>query len=553
LVVLYYAINGGPNGLDLYRWGTDCKAPTLVGHYDFGGHAPHEFYVWQDPKTPARVLAFVTMFASAGNSLNVIDVSDPTKPALLAGWSAPSSYGYAPLHSIALSPDGRTAYLSLWTGGLVVADASDFTSGAGQLTLRLLTPAAARFRTPPGNVHSAVPVPGQSLLITTDERYPSPYGQGCPYGNAHLVDVSNPAKPTVVSTMAIPENDPAACAAAGSGTWTSHNPTLTAHLALVTWYSGGIQVFGLDDVAHPTRLAEIRPAGTSPTLRDVQLGTTAAMTWSYPVIAAGLIYVVDINQGLLVLRYQGPHQDEVSTTAFAEGNSNLVASRAQSAATPSSAPTATVAPSSQPTPGAATSQQSSGALPWLIGGGVFVLALGLRVAGGVRRRETAKNDRDGARRLMSNPQDSLGPPSGLTLGLALEPLGVLLEGRSQVRDRAPDHGQHRAAVLLAHVEPGGAALGREGVGPDALEEAQWHAPRPHHLLPRLELRDLDREGLARVDLDVDLDRLSRLDLALNLLNPRVPVGEVGSVGDDSPDGVGSGFDHRGRFEKLHLS
>ena len=395
LVVLYYAINGGPNGLDLYRWGTDCKAPTLVGHYDFGGHAPHEFYVWQDPKTPARVLAFVTMFASAGNSLNVIDVSDPTKPALLAGWSAPSSYGYAPLHSIALSPDGRTAYLSLWTGGLVVADASDFASGAGQPTLRLLTPAAARFRTPPGNVHSAVPVPGQSLLITTDERYPSPYGQGCPYGNAHLVDVSNPAKPTVVSTMAIPENDPGACAAAGSGTWTSHNPTLTAHLALVTWYSGGIQVFGLDDVAHPTRLAEIRPRGTSPSLRDVQLGTTASMTWSYPVIAAGLIYVVDINQGLLVLRYQGPHQDEVSTTAFAEGNSNLVASRAQSAATPSSAPTATVAPSSQPTPGAATSQQSSGALPWLIGGGVFVLALGLRVAGGVRRRETARNDRDG--------------------------------------------------------------------------------------------------------------------------------------------------------------
>jgi hypothetical protein len=193
--------------------------------------------------------------------------------------------------------------------------------------------------------------------------------------------------------MAIPENDPAACAAAGSGTWTSHNPTLTAHLALVTWYSGGIQVFGLDDVAHPTRLAELRPAGTSPGLRDVQLGTTASMTWSYPVIAAGLIYVVDINQGLLVLRYQGPHQDEVSTTAFAEGNSDLVASAAQSAVTPSTAPTATGAPRSQPTPGGATSRQSSGALPWLIGGGVFVLALALGV-GGVRRRETAKNDRD---------------------------------------------------------------------------------------------------------------------------------------------------------------
>ena len=133
-----------------------------------------------------------------------------------------------------------------------------------------------------------------------------------------------------------------------NSTWTSHNPTLTAHLALVSWYSAGLQVFGLDDPAHPQRLAELRPGGVNPTLRDVQLGTTAAMTWSYPVIAAGLIYVVDINQGLLVLRYQGPHQDEVSTTAFAEGNSNLVSAAVPAAPTPT--PAASPAPSASSTP-----------------------------------------------------------------------------------------------------------------------------------------------------------------------------------------------------------
>jgi hypothetical protein len=239
-----------------------------------------------------------------------------------------------------------------------------------------------------------VPVPGQSLVVTTDERYPSPYGQGCPYGTAHLVDVSNPARPAAVSTLAIPENDPAGCAAAGSGTWTSHNPTLTTHLALITWYSGGLQVFGLDDITHPTRLAEIRPSGTSPSLRDVQLGTAASMTWSYPVISAGLIYLVDINQGLIVLRYQGPHQDEVTKAAFAEGNSNITASGAQPAPTPAATPTATAAPTSRPTPGGASARQGS-ALPWLIGGGVFILALALRVAGGVRRHETARRGRRG--------------------------------------------------------------------------------------------------------------------------------------------------------------
>jgi hypothetical protein len=390
LVVLNYAISGGPNRLDLYRWGADCRAPALVGTYDFGGSEPHEFYVWRDPKTRARVLAFVTMFASAGNSLNVIDVSDPSKPALVGGWSAPSSYGYAPLHSFALSSDGRAAYLSLWTGGLVVADVSDFASGVGQPTIRLLTPPGGRFRTPPGNVHSAVPVPGQSMLITTDERYPSPYGQGCPYGTAHVVDVSSPAAPAAVSTLGISENDPSTCATAGSGTWTSHNPTVTPHLALVSWYSGGFQVFGLDDVARPTRLAELRPAGTSPRLRDVQLGATPSMTWSYPVISAGLIYVVDINQGLLVLRYQGPHQDEIGGTAFAEGNSNLVAPAAMNTATPSTTATPNGARSPQSTPKDASSPKGNGPLLWISGAGVVLLALGLGVAGGVRRRAVRK-------------------------------------------------------------------------------------------------------------------------------------------------------------------
>ena len=181
-----------------------------------------------------------------------------------------------------------------------------------------------------------------------------PYGQGCPFGPAHVVDVSNPAQPAALATMSIAENDPTACSAAGSGTWTSHNPTLTSHLALISWYSGGLQVFGLDDPANPAPLASARPSGVTPTLRDIQLGTTASMTWSYPVISGGLIYVADINQGLLVYRYQGPHQDEIQGVGFAEGNSNLTASTTVATATPVVAATPTppgvVAPVARPKP-----------------------------------------------------------------------------------------------------------------------------------------------------------------------------------------------------------
>ena len=45
--------------------------------------------------------------------------------------------------------------------------------------------------------------------------------------------------------------------------------------------------------------------------------------WSYPVVADGLIYVVDLRNGLYVLRYTGPGADDVAEISFLEGNSNL--------------------------------------------------------------------------------------------------------------------------------------------------------------------------------------------------------------------------------------
>jgi len=45
--------------------------------------------------------------------------------------------------------------------------------------------------------------------------------------------------------------------------------------------------------------------------------------WSFPIIRHGLIYVVDIRNGLYVLRYTGPRAREIKRIRFLEGNSNL--------------------------------------------------------------------------------------------------------------------------------------------------------------------------------------------------------------------------------------
>jgi len=52
-------------------------------------------------------------------------------------------------------------------------------------------------------------------------------------------------------------------------------------------------------------------------------GPNKVTMWSYPIIRNGLIYVIDIRNGLYILRYTGPHAGEVADIHFLEGNSNL--------------------------------------------------------------------------------------------------------------------------------------------------------------------------------------------------------------------------------------
>ena len=52
-------------------------------------------------------------------------------------------------------------------------------------------------------------------------------------------------------------------------------------------------------------------------------GPNKVVFWSYPIIRNGLIYAVDIRNGLYILKYTGPHASEVAGINFLEGNSNL--------------------------------------------------------------------------------------------------------------------------------------------------------------------------------------------------------------------------------------
>lgn len=301
-------------------------ATHVVQGRGFFPRSPHEFFLWRDPDDPERVL--VLLAAPGSQSLEIISVS-AGMPTQLLRWDPISDGGISPgipdslLHSVAASDDGRTVYASHQTAGLFAVDISPVIDGDTPAAT-MLTPPAEALRFGVMGPHSAVPVPGRPLLVTTEEVYPPPFGTGCPWGHVRLVDIADVARPTLLGEFRLPENDPGCAADAPYTAYTAHNVTATEDIALVSWYAGGLHAIDISDPMQPAPLAELRPEPLpAVAVEDPGLGGSQIHMWSYPIIKDGLIYVIDSRNGLYVLRYHGPFASQIADRAFLEGNSNL--------------------------------------------------------------------------------------------------------------------------------------------------------------------------------------------------------------------------------------
>ena len=340
--------------------GANAASPKLVAEFD-PTYNPHEFFLWDDPVNPGRALLFVS--AVPDRRVTVIDISHARTGTVteVLSWKSPVA---ADLHSLGVSNDGKRAYIAHLTGGFIVVDTSDVATNAANPTFRPITPTSKRVKWDGPGAHSAVKLFGREYALVTDEVYgdalrPPVQGQahGCPWGWVRMVDINDPAEPKVISEYKIAQNEAEcpvpseapmsvndsgkqvqsyACASDAlllapdqprpSSSYASHNPTLTQNVAFISWHSGGLQAISLADPFTPTQLAEFIP---SPELLVVQedpaltAGQDKVAIWSYPIIKDGLIYVVDIRNGLYILKYSGQFEEEVSGVDFIEGNSNL--------------------------------------------------------------------------------------------------------------------------------------------------------------------------------------------------------------------------------------
>jgi len=321
---------------------------------------PHEMFLWVDPTNDDRALLYLSTPTLSTDptrpNLMIVDISQvfkggPVSEVAEGNWNNrypgadnPANYNFNLfVHSMGVSADGTRTYLAMEAGEFLVLDTSDIAKNVPNPQLRLLTdpanrpiwgnPAPCAKACPNG--HSAVQVPGRAFALTTDEVYgtftdPS---FGCPWGWARLISVSDPTHPTIVGEYQIAQDQQAFCGSPGDDalteqftSYSSHNPTVLPDLALIDWHSGGLQAIDIADPTHPSQGGWFSPTPLSSVANEdpaLSRGPNKVVMWSYPIISNGLIYVVDIRNGLYVLQYTGPHADEVQQIHFLEGNSNL--------------------------------------------------------------------------------------------------------------------------------------------------------------------------------------------------------------------------------------
>lgn len=320
--------SGMPANISFYDIsGANAAAPRFIAMYS-PGRTTHEFFLWDDPNVEGRALLYLSTPWRFGDNLLVTDISQARAGVFVevGTWRAPFGGVRGELHSLSVSVDGRRAYLAHLRDGFMILDTSDLAAGIANPQIDLLTPPENWARSAPG-AHSAVKLFGKPYALFTEEVY----GR-CPWGWAHLIDITDETRPQFVAEYKLnPYNTIEHCAETTFEryrftSYSSHNPTLTKNMAFITWHSGGLQAISIENPLQPVKVAEFLPeplpsVGTEdPALSS---GLDKIVMWSYPIIKDGLIYVVDIRNGLYILKYHGPFEDEIAAIRFLEGNSNL--------------------------------------------------------------------------------------------------------------------------------------------------------------------------------------------------------------------------------------
>jgi hypothetical protein len=178
---------------------------------------------------------------------------------------------------VALSADGRTAYLSYWDLGMILLDLSE--PEKPRWLGRFAEPQSAE-----GNTHSiALAHRDGKLALVADETIAPPWG------GLRLVDVQDPANPVQVGSFDTPNS--AAGTPGDYYAYSIHNPLVDdrdSNRTYLAWYGDGVRLVDVSDASRPVEISSwVPPQG--------------GMIWNVAFMGDVLL-AADIENGLFALR-----------------------------------------------------------------------------------------------------------------------------------------------------------------------------------------------------------------------------------------------------------
>jgi hypothetical protein len=276
----------------------DRTNPNLVTFVKTHGKGVHRFDLDES-------YAYISteMEGFVGNILVIYDIRNPSRPVEVSRWwmqgqnvaggeSAHPKGTEHRLHHAMRS--GNQMYAGCWASGVAIIDVSDIS--------RPRTVSHTQYDAPePTHTFLKVPFPiaGRTIAVSTEEerghRGPD---AGKPHAPLRTWDVTDPARPTLLSTHEVPDDaSPYHGSTCRFGAHQLRERVDKDGLLYVTWFGAGLRIVDINDPTLPKEKGHFIPKPGD--------GQKAPLTNDVAMDERGLVYFTDKACGLDVIEYKG--------------------------------------------------------------------------------------------------------------------------------------------------------------------------------------------------------------------------------------------------------
>lgn len=241
--------------------------------------------------------------------LVVVDLQEPSKPAMVGKWWMPGMWregGEVPgwknrrvaLHHMIVA--GNRGYAAWRDGGLTVMDLSEPTRPAMLSHVNTSPPYA-------GGTHTPLPLPGRGLAAVLDESS----GLGCRNGLSYtwMYDVRDAANPVSISALPTPREQDFCRPGENFGPHNLHENRpetfQSEDVLFATFHNAGLRVFDIRDPFAPREIDRFVPPPPTRILDPRPGNALAPQSCDINVQPDGTMYLSDWNAGLHVLQWEG--------------------------------------------------------------------------------------------------------------------------------------------------------------------------------------------------------------------------------------------------------